>query len=114
MADFFTQLSEWTSTGDRGTKGTYPGIFLQKLLFQVYLQEVGHGDQPGYDVGHFLAEISVLSAISPGELSHFLKEPKEGLIWPALGIPGEVNLANQILKLLNLQGPVVLLISKGA
>jgi len=87
-----------------GTQGAYPRIFLQNLGLQVDFQKVGHRHHPGQDIGHFPPHMIFFSAVSPGELSHFLKEPKEGFIRSPFLIPFQVYLPDQVLEFSNFQG----------
>jgi hypothetical protein len=87
-----------------GTQGAYPRIFLQNLGLQVDSQKVSHRNHPGQDIGHFPSHMVFSSAVSPGELPNFFKEPKEGFIRSSFPVPFQVNLPDQFLEFFDFQG----------
>jgi hypothetical protein len=87
-----------------GTQGAYPGIFLQNLGLQVDFQKISYRNHPGQDIGHFAPHMVFFSAVSPGELPHFLKEPEEGFIRSSFLVPFQVYLPDQVLKFFDFQG----------
>ena len=98
MPDLSDRSSKRTDTGGRKAEWTRLRILFQELVFQVYIQEIGHRCQPGNDISHLAAHICGFSTpIGPGEFPHFLQEPKEGFIRSAPCIAGQVYFADQII-----------------